>query len=330
MNVLLIKLGALGDVLRTTPLVPALKQKWPGARVTWLSAEPARPLIERHPDVDKIVTIESVEAGETDICGLSWDAIVNLDEDAAATRIARDAPAREKFGITRNAAGRLAPLSPLAEELIRLASDDRMKFRENQMPYQALYFRSAGLTWMGVPYIYSAPPDASARRARLFGDSDRSTQARAGMFVGASPRYANKFWTESEIEIFCAEYQAAPRDRELVLFGGPGERERLDRLAASASCRNLRRIGVDTLDDLAAAVSGFQTVICGDTLVMHLAEALGVRTVVLFGPTSHTEIFLHGQKVVSPYSCGPCYLRVCGIRPSCMSAITPRRVLAGL
>ncbi len=72
---------------------------------------------------------------------------------------------------------------------------------------------------------------------------------------------------------------------------------------------------VDSLDDLAAVTASFDGIVCGDTLVMHLAEALGVQTFVLFGPTSHAEIPLAGRKFISPYSCGPCYLRACGIRP---------------
>lgn len=319
MNVLLIKLGALGDVLRTTPLVPALKEKWPGARVTWMLAEAALPLVARHPDVDEIVTVEAYEAGESKLAGRSWDVIVNLDEDPAATRLATETNAREKYGIGRDGRGRLMPLSPLAEELIRLASDDRFKFRENQLPYQARIFQAVGLTWMAPPYIYTPPPDIASRQARLFPPIHNLT----GLFVGASTRYANKFWNEDEIAAFC---EARPDKAGLLLFGGPGEQERLKRLGGEDRCRALPQIRVETLDDLAAVASACAVVVCGDTLVMHLAESLGVRTVVLFGPTCHAEITLKGRKVVSPYSCGPCYLRACDIRPSCMSVITPARV----
>ncbi len=326
-RILLIKLGALGDVLRTTSLLPALKKKWPAARVTWVLAEPARPLVARNGDVAEILSIESLDSNAARFARLtreSWDVLINLDEDPRATRISTDlVKAGEKFGIGCDPQGKLIPLSPAALHLVRLAADDRLKFRENQMPFQALIHQAVGLRWLGEPYAYVPPPDLAERRKKLFSGIPKSK--RAGIFVGASERYANKFWSESEIARFCLQIQS-----EVFLFGGPSERARLENLGRTDPCRSLPRFAADTLDDLAGLVAACDLLICGDTLAMHLAIAMQIPLIVLFGPTAHAEITLNGRKIITPYSCGPCYLRECDITPSCMSAIRPERVIRAI
>lgn len=61
----------------------------------------------------------------------------------------------------------------------------------------------------------------------------------------------------------------------------------------------------------------------GDTLALHVAVALRVPVVALFGPTCAQEIDLFGRgaKIVSALPCGPCYLRHCTKAPNCMDHI---------
>jgi len=69
-------------------------------------------------------------------------------------------------------------------------------------------------------------------------------------------------------------------------------------------------------------------VVTGDTLAMHLAVALGKKAVVLFGPTSHTEIELYnrGEKIYSDMDCLVCYRQRCDKSPDCMEKIAADRV----
>ena len=66
----------------------------------------------------------------------------------------------------------------------------------------------------------------------------------------------------------------------------------------------------------------------GDTLAMHLSLALGKRTIVLFGPTSASEIELYGlgEKVVPDMTCLSCYKTACDFAPNCMDLISVEMV----
>ncbi len=67
-------------------------------------------------------------------------------------------------------------------------------------------------------------------------------------------------------------------------------------------------------------------------MALHIAIALGVPAVAVFGPTVPQEIdlFGRGRKVVSRLECAPCYRRSCDRSPSCMDAVPADEVLAAL
>jgi heptosyltransferase-2 len=73
-------------------------------------------------------------------------------------------------------------------------------------------------------------------------------------------------------------------------------------------------------------------VITGDTLAMHMALALNCRTIVLFGPTSATEIEMYGlgEKIVPKMECLSCYKPKCDFVPNCMDLITTDMVEAAI
>src|SRR5262249_25786042 len=121
-------------------------------------------------------------------------------------------------------------------------------------------------------------------------------------------------------------------DIQFLLLGGPSERERHERLK-SASTLKLFDSGCDNpVRHFAAIVGHCHVVATGDTLAMHIAVALGCRTVVLFGPTSAPEIDLYdtGEKVVPDMTCLSCYKTSCDFVPNCMDLISTDMVDAAL
>ena len=111
---------------------------------------------------------------------------------------------------------------------------------------------------------------------------------------------------------------------QFLLLGGPAEQERNDRLKRAADVPLLDPGCDNTVRHFAALMSHTNVVVTGDTLAMHLALALGKRTVVLFGPTSAAEIELYGlgEKIVPSMSCLSCYKTSCDFVPNCMDLIT--------
>ena len=79
-NVLIIKVGALGDVVRTTPLLRVLE-----GNITWVTAARAVPLLEGNPYIDRI---RRIEAGPERLLGDKYDLVINLEDEPAAAKLA--------------------------------------------------------------------------------------------------------------------------------------------------------------------------------------------------------------------------------------------------
>jgi heptosyltransferase-2 len=137
---LIVKLGALGDVVRTTPLLERL----PGS-ITWVTEGRAAPLLRGHPRV-RVVPIEDAAR----LHGSVFDLSLSLDEDARACRVASSVRARRRVGVTLRA-GRheyceaSAPWfdMSLVSRLGRSAAD-ALKAR-NRRSYQEHLFAALGL-----------------------------------------------------------------------------------------------------------------------------------------------------------------------------------------
>src|SRR4030065_1927532 len=54
-KILILRLSAVGDVIRTLPAVKAIKTNFPSALITWIVEEPAKALIESQPEVDEVI-----------------------------------------------------------------------------------------------------------------------------------------------------------------------------------------------------------------------------------------------------------------------------------
>ncbi|MBD3310133.1 hypothetical protein GF351_02850, partial [Candidatus Woesearchaeota archaeon] len=83
-NILIIKLGAIGDVLRTTSVLQGIRQRYPESSISWITKQDASELLKNNQLIDNILTIEE----DTDKLKKNYDIIINLDEDEKACLLA--------------------------------------------------------------------------------------------------------------------------------------------------------------------------------------------------------------------------------------------------
>lgn len=262
MKTLIIKLGALGDVVRTTPLLRVLK----GA-VTWVASPEALPLLPRR----RLAAAMSLEAASA-LAGTRFDLVLSLDEDRRAAALA-----------SRIEAGRLVGTYLDADRVLRYTRDsaswfdlslvsrlgraaaDRRKLA-NTRTYQEHLFSMLGRRFSGEEYMIGPAPRPPKRPGRAL---------RVGLDARAGARWPMKRW--------------------------PGYRA-LSRLLEQDGLRTAFFRQRGRLADFNRDIAACDLVVCGDTLTMHLALALGLPTIAIFTCTSPAEIHGYGRlvKVVSP------------------------------
>ena len=85
-TILIIKLGALGDVLRTTCILPGLHHKYPDAKISWLTADNAVCLLEDNPLIDTVIPMEDLALAT--LKKNTYNLVISLDDEKAACNLA--------------------------------------------------------------------------------------------------------------------------------------------------------------------------------------------------------------------------------------------------
>ncbi|MCA8956820.1 MAG: glycosyltransferase family 9 protein [Planctomycetes bacterium] len=325
-----VKLAAVGDVLRTTSMLPAIHARYPGARVTWITSPAAADLFRRNPLVDEVWT--TADAGFAQRTRVQqFDVVLCPDADPATAAIAADLRAEARVGYTLDSRGYVVPLGAAAEAWLRMGIDDRLK-KDNRETYQALVARVLELDPAQVrePILEPSPDDVAAARelCERFG----LVAPIVGINTGAGGRWQRKRWTSAHQREFVAGL--ARRGLSVLLLGGPEEAGSHDALIPAGGGAVVASAGTDhSYGRFAALVERCAVLVTGDTMALHVACARRVPVVALFGPTSATEIELYGrgEKIVpSGLDCLGCYLPTCAVAPHCQERIQPHDVTAAV
>ena len=328
-RVLIVKLDAMGDVLRSTALLPPLREVHPNAAITWITRKESVPLLQRNPYIE-----ETLEFGPDALVHLHarvFDRVINLDAGTTSAALAAAARSARKDGFVLDERGIVQPTNEAAREWLEAGLFDDIK-RAGTATYQDRMADILGLRGRAHRYILELEvEERETARAHLASIGVDRQRPIVGLNTGAGDRWPLKQWREDGyVELITR--LARHTDVQLVLLGGPTETERNERLKRAAPVR-LFDSGCDNpIRHFAAIVDQCSLVVAGDTLAMHIALARGRRTVALFGPTSSAEIEMYGlgEKVVPAMACLSCYKTSCDFVPNCMDLISTEMVEAAV
>ncbi|MEP6915751.1 MAG: glycosyltransferase family 9 protein, partial [Acidobacteriota bacterium] len=107
-RILIVKLDAMGDVLRTTTCLPALKRLYPRSHITWLTRANAAPLLAGNPAIDRVLSVESNYLEF--LLAEEFDLVLSPDADLLPASIAGLARAATKRGFVSNGRGDIVPI----------------------------------------------------------------------------------------------------------------------------------------------------------------------------------------------------------------------------
>jgi ADP-heptose:LPS heptosyltransferase len=325
-RILIVKLAAIGDVLRTTPLLTGLKRAYPQSHITWVVDKEASPLLKNNPLIDRLLLFDFASALPLEV--ESFDLVVGLEKEPRGAALVSRVRAAEKKGFGLGPEGSLYPLNRASEYAFFLGLSDELKFYRNQKTYPELIYEVAELDYRKDEYLLFLSPEDTAFADGFFQKAGlKKGEVVIGLNTGAGGVFANKAWTVEGYGRLIQELRREPKTR-LLLLGGPGERERNRNILEGAKGSVIDTGCENTLGQFAALIQLCDLVVTGDTTALHLAVGLKKKVVALFGPTCAQEIEFYGrgEKLLSPAPCAPCYRRRCEVSPNCMEAISAEEV----
>lgn len=324
--VAILKIGALGDVLRTTAFLPGLRAKYPGREIWWVTAPAAKDLFAGNPHVDKVLTPAEakplLEAADVELC-------LSLEDDPEIAALGSSIGAGKIVGAVLNGSGKATYTADSAPwfgmGILNRDPDGSLKSADalkaaNRQTYQRLMGGILGLPLDAYPdgfetLLSVSTEDAAWAREHLTARGRTGSGPLLGLNPSSGARWsAKRLGLERSIEV--ARALREELGAEIVLFGGPEEADRQKAFVEKAGFPVIDAGTGHSLKRFAALVAQVDALVTADSLALHVGNGTRRPIVVFFGPTSAHEIELHGrgEKLTPPAPCDCFYRKECAKR----------------
>lgn len=308
-RILIVKLGAMGDVVRTTPLLRRLRVEFPNACIYWLTYSPetlSRDWVTRPLQV----TPENLEL----IKHIEFDWALILDKDPLAISLAVSVNAKKKSGFTIDKYGHAKPMGTQAEtDKWQTGLFDDLN-KANTKSYMEEIFEIAGYEFNGEEYIIE-PPVSDIQ-------FDVATNKKVvGLNTGCGGRWSSRLWP---VEHWTALINLLLKaNYEVVLLGGQQEDEKNKSLAMATGAKYY---GHFPIPDFMVLMSKCDLVVTAVTMGMHLALGLGKKLILFNNIFNPHEFFLYNRgEILEPdFDCDCYFSPTCP--NDCMQYLYPEKV----
>jgi ADP-heptose:LPS heptosyltransferase len=318
-RILIIKLGAMGDVLRTTSILPILGKHFKHPHVTWITRKESFDLLENNPFLDSVLETHVDSLARLQI--EAFDLVINPETSKESAALASMVRGKRKKGFGLSPGGFVFSFNPEADELFHMGLFDDLKKR-NQKSYEQLICQLSRLPYERIPPMLCLTEDEIRRGEQFLAKKRLRKRLRVGINTGGGTRWPMKRWT-TEGFINLGKRLSLQLGVQVLLFGGPSEVEINRKISAKAGRGVIDTGCINPPRQFATLLNLCDVIVTGDSLALHIGLALHKRMVVLLGPTSETEIDLYGlgKKITAEMDCLCCYRQVCDQSPNCMESI---------
>lgn len=314
-RILIIKTGAAGDVIRTTPILHRLQKVYPQSEITWIT---------HYPEFIPTQAVNRVMKFTWDNCmklmGQKFNLVINLDKSLPEANLLEMVEYEELWGFKADKMGKILPANQNAyNKWVTGVNDQEM--RKNKKHFVEELFEVCGWKFEEERYWIHEPQKTEYNLRR-------SGQKVIGLNTGCGERWLTRLWPTGHFEDLCTLLKR--RGYKVVLLGGPDEDEKNKLIAKNTGSQYL---GVKPLLEFVDLVSQCDVVVTTVTMALHVAIALEKRTVLFNNifPTNEFYMYGLGQILEPKLSCQSCFKNAFDSKCQqfdCLSLISPETVLA--
>ncbi|MSR77863.1 MAG: glycosyltransferase [Candidatus Omnitrophica bacterium] len=310
-KILIIKLGAMGDLILATPSFRMIRERFPSASISLLVDKRHTSVVEACPYLDEIVPVDRYKLSHPDyflktakkLRQEAYDISVDIQNSKWTHALAFFGGVVKRYGFFRGSFGFLLnapdrsheiPDAPVKQQFKLLAKLGVRDFSEHLelWPDQAVEKRVAG--WVEAVQL-------------------KSGVKKIGLFVGSSPAWPTKRWPLESFKML-AQKLTQSLNAQVFLFGSTEEKPLVDSFFSEHNPGVINWVGKTSLQDLISGVKQMDVLVTGDTAPLHIASAMKVKIVALFGPTDsrrHMPPGAGSMVLQKALPCQPCYSGSC-------------------
>ena len=327
MNILIVRLGALGDIVHTIPAAAALRAAMPDARIDWIVDARQRAIVDLVPVLDRVVTLHARTLrawtdAVRELRTVAYDAALDFQGLMKSAMLARASGARRVAGFS---------IWHLREKTARPFYSETDEAPDEEAPDEHVIHKNLRLlrvvgvdsTRIEFP-IARVESAACAEVARAVGDEPFA-------LINPSAAWPNKRWPAARFGEVAAFLRDVRRMRVVVLWG-PGEEPLANEVVNVSAGAALAAPPTDVADLLELSRRA-ALIVSGDTGPLHLAAAVGTPSVAIMGPTDprRNGPWASEDVTVSRYdTCGCHYDRRCHQQEWCLEPVTVAEVTAAI
>ena len=323
MNILIVRLGALGDVVHTIPAVAAVRKAFPDARIDWLVDRKHRAIVDLVTAVDRAIAVDSnTLAGWSETIGMlrqtKYNAAIDLQGLLKSAVFARASGADHVIGFS---------IYHLREKTARPFYSTTENVEDEHIILKNLrLLRAIDVDSTEIVFPLRVPESDALRQLR-----ERIPPDRPFALINAGAAWPNKRWAPERFGALASFIRDECRMTPVVLWG-PGE-EPLASGIVTVSAGAAVQAPATSVTDLVALSRAAAIVVSGDTGPLHIAAAVGTPVVALFGPTdpARNGPFSAADITVSRYEACRChYDRRCHESAWCLAEVSVAEVCAAV
>lgn len=324
-KILVLRLSAVGDILRTLPAVKAIKRNFPHSSIAWITEEPAEALLKSQPEIDRVILFPRRRwaRGMRSPKNL-WGTFVEMVRFVKGLR-------REGYEVCLDFHGSLKSglLAFLSRSPYRVGYD-RRSVREGNflfsnvkvaLPQQKMnrYERNLRLLQgigMGIdtlePSLHIPLEDFQYVEGFFREKLDGSKRPWIAVHPGTSSKTAYKRWMADRYAQLADRF-AAELGATVIFTWGPGEKEWAEGIQRQMQRPSVLAVETSRLTQLAEIFRRCDLYVGGDTGPTHIASFVKTPIVVIYGPTDPVinEPYGPHRKVRRAVGCNPCRKRSC-------------------
>lgn len=327
-NILIRGTNWIGDAIMTLPAVSAIRNTFPQAQISVLAKPWVAEIFKLCKDVDEVIEFQSpgVHSGIAGKVRLAkelrtrrFDAAVLLQNAIEAAIITWLADIPVRCGYNSDARGFLLTHSVQRTEGIR---------KVHQIHYYLEMVKALGCQSAAANVYLEPGKDFEVLAERLLGEHDIGKDSFiVGLAPGATYGPAKRWFPERFAAV--ADRLIEDLSAQALLFGSSEDRKTADIVEQHAHHKMINLAGKTNLKEAIAVISRCSLFISNDSGLMHIAGALNIPTVAIFGSTNPVTTSPVGNRSAVIYkgaSCSPCLKETCPTDLRCMDIISVEEV----